>query len=288
MPLWLPATKLAEAGDIVSAIAESLPNAPREWLQHALEQGHFLLVIDALDELHKDHREKFSRCAQQLDVTAGVVLVTCRTMHWEERSQWLGWKKLPDAVELAPLNPREQRAIAEQFFGTGTAQAQAMQQLLREGFVLRHACRTPLLLTFAGLLRSKHQLRSDLTYAQLYAHILRYLVRGKWRSVEESLAASDVGEERALRQLETIAWNLFRQSPERNLFTLDEWSNASSGALNPDALLGRLGRVGVVAQRVAARRGTIPRFRDDKEIHPTCTASAWTLCGSTPLASPTG
>jgi len=106
----------------------------------------------------------------------------------------LGWEKLPDAVELAPLNPREQRAIAERFFGKGAPEAQAMQRLLRESFVLRHACRTPLLLTFACLLQSENLLRSELTYAQLYAHILRRLIRGTWRNAAEPLASSEVGE----------------------------------------------------------------------------------------------
>jgi len=250
IPLWLPASLLAEKGNLASAIAEYLPNAPTEWLQHTLKQGRFLLVIDALDELPETQQNRFRDCAQQLDNTTGIVLVTCRTMHWEERSQWLGWKKLPDAAELAPLNLREQRAIAERFFSENPRGAQAMQQRLRESYVLRHACRTPLLLTFACLLQSENQLHSDLTYAQLYARILRYLIQGKWRNVAEPLAASDMGEERVLCQLETLVWNLFRQSPERNLFTLDAWvsagSNAPSAPLDPAELLEKLERVGVV------------------------------------------
>jgi HEAT repeat protein len=250
IPLWLPASLLAEKGNLASAIAEYLPNAPTEWLQHTLKQGRFLLVIDALDELPETQQNRFRDCAQQLDNTTGIVLVTCRTMHWEERSQWLGWKKLPDAAELAPLNLREQRAIAERFFSENPRGAQAMQQRLRESYVLRHACRTPLLLTFACLLQSENQLRSGLTYAQLYARILRYLIQGKWRNVAEPLAASDMGEERVLRQLETLVWNLFLQSPERNLFTLDAWvsagSNAPSAPLAPAELLENLERVGVV------------------------------------------
>ncbi len=249
-PFWLPARVLSESADLARAVAQSLPDAPSEWLLHALESGRFLLVIDALDELPESQRERFKRCVQALDATAGIVLVTCRTMHWEERSRWLGWRTLPDAAELAPLNPREQQAIAKQFFDAGAPEAQAMQRLLRESFVLRHACRTPLLLTFACLLHSENLLRSEFTYAQLYAHILRRLIRGTWRNAAEPLASSEVGEERVLRQLETLAWNLFRQSPERNLFTLDAWvsagSNAPSAPLDPAELLEKLERVGVV------------------------------------------
>jgi hypothetical protein len=95
IPLWLPASLLAEKGNLASAIAECLPNAPTEWLQHTLKQGRFLLVIDALDELPETQQNRFRDCAQQLDAATGVVLVTCRTMHWEERSQWLGWKNCP-------------------------------------------------------------------------------------------------------------------------------------------------------------------------------------------------
>jgi hypothetical protein len=159
-------------------------------------------------------------------------------------------EKLPDAAELAPLNLREQRAIAERFFSENPRGAQAMQQRLRESYVLRHACRTPLLLTFACLLHSENLLRSEFTYAQLYAHILRRLIRGTWRNAAEPLASSEVGEERVLCQLETLVWNLFLQSPERNLFTLDAWvsagSNAPSAPLDPAELLETLERLGVV------------------------------------------
>jgi HEAT repeat protein len=244
IPLWLPASLLAEKGNLASAIAEYLPNAPTEWLQHTLKQGRFLLVIDALDELPETQQNRFRACAQQLDAATGVVLVTCRTMHWEERSQWLGWKKLPDAAELAPLNLREQRAIAERFFSENPRGAQAMQQRLRESYVLRHACRTPLLLTFACLLQSENQLLSDLTLAELYAHIVRRLLQGGWRNIATPPIATRVREAETLYLLDRIAWNLFRQSPERNLFTLEAWQSAATEATVE--LLETLERLGVV------------------------------------------
>jgi hypothetical protein len=250
IPFWLPANKLGETGDLKTAITQELSEVPLPWLERVLQKGLFLLVIDALDELPEHLQKSFRKCVQQLDATAGVVLVTCRTMHWEKRSRWLGWEKLPDAVELAPLELREQRLFIEKFFSAEISQAQSLQKRLRENYVLQHACRTPLLLTFACLLHGENLLRSDLTYAELYAHILRRLIRGTWRNLAEPLAASEVDEERAMRQLETIAWNLFRQSPERNLFTLDEWRSAESrvspASLDPDELLKKLERVGVV------------------------------------------
>jgi HEAT repeat protein len=251
IPLWLPASLLAEKGNLASAIAEYLPGAPTEWLQHTLKQGRFLLVIDALDELPETQQNRFRDCAQQLDNTTGIVLVTCRTMHWEERSQWLGWKKLPDAAELAPLNLREQRAIAERFFSENPRGAQAMQQRLRESYVLRHACRTPLLLTFACLLQSENQLRSDMTRAELYVHIVRRLLQGGWRNIATP-PATRVQEAETLYLLDHIAWNLFRQSPERNLFTLEAWQLAATEAWRRAAteataeLLETLERLGVV------------------------------------------
>jgi HEAT repeat protein len=250
IPFWLPANKLGETGDLKTAITQELSEVPLPWLERVLQKGLFLLVIDALDELPEHLQKSFRKCVQQLDATAGVVLVTCRTMHWEKRSRWLGWEKLPDAVELAPLELREQRLFIEKFFSAEISQAQFLRKLLRENYVLQHACRTPLLLTFACLLHGENLLRSDLTYAELYAHILRRLIHGTWRNLAEPLAASAVDEEQAMRQLETIAWNLFRQSPERNLFTLDEWRSAGSrvspASLDPAELLKKLERVGVV------------------------------------------
>jgi HEAT repeat protein len=250
IPFWLPANKLGETGDLKTAITQELSEVPLPWLERVLQKGLFLLVIDALDELPEHLQKSFRKCVQQLDATAGVVLVTCRTMHWEKRSRWLGWEKVPDAVELAPLELREQRLFIEKFFSAEISQAQFLRKLLRENYVLQHACRTPLLLTFACLLHGENLLRSDLTYAELYAHILRRLIHGTWRNLAEPLAASAVDEEQAMRQLETIAWNLFRQSPERNLFTLDEWRSAGSrvspASLDPAELLKKLERVGVV------------------------------------------
>jgi HEAT repeat protein len=288
IPFWLPAAKLGETGDLKKAIAQSSPSIPKAWLDSVLEKGSFLLVIDALDELLVSQQANFRASIQEIgvqqeegqqedgkvgipqgegqqevgrvgtpqregqkqDEKKRIVLVTCRTMHWEERSRWLGWEKLPDAVELAPLELREQQAIIEKFFSEEISQARILQKLLRENYVLQHACRTPLLLTFACLLHSENLLQSGVTYTDLYNVILRQLVKGEWRNVAEPLAASEVDEERAMRQLETIAWNLFRQSPERNLFTLDEWRSAESrvspASLDPDELLKKLERVGVV------------------------------------------
>jgi HEAT repeat protein len=251
IPFWLPANKLGETGDLKTAITQELSEVPLPWLERVLQKGLFLLVIDALDELPEHLQKSFRKCVQQLDATAGVVLVTCRTMHWEKRSRWLGWRTLPNAAELAPLNPREQRALAEKFFGKGTPQALSIQQTLRESYVLRHACRTPLLLIFACMLHREDALPSNITYATLYADIVKYFLQGKWRTTEVSLVTTEGEEADVYEMLDTIAWNLFRQSPEQNAFTRRAWLQAASecpqdAPLSPRKLMDALEQLGLV------------------------------------------
>jgi hypothetical protein len=74
------------------------------------------------------------------------------------------------------------------------------------------------------------------------------LIQGKWRNVAEPLAASEHRARSAsCASWRPIVWNLFLQSPERNLFTLDAWvsagSNAPSAPLDPAELLEKLERV---------------------------------------------
>lgn len=279
-PVWVTAKMLAQASarNVEEALVEALENtfpelrlAPnvRWWLQRAIGSLRAFVVVDALDELEERDRAGFEANARRLDSLSGRVMVTCRTMHWEERKGWLGWSKVVE-VELAPLKQRQQREFGRKFFGQrdnesmgqlvneGNSElARSMERLLQVNFALRHACTTPLLLTFGCLLHEDGKVKEDTTYAQLYADIRRKLVCGEWRSSnapKPDWVGNGVQEEKRFRLLEGIAWGLFSKAPHLNRFTLDDWEQAADEAekegraapVDPADFLERLEQVGFV------------------------------------------
>lgn len=264
--LCVTASALAQvtAEDVAEALLQAaertleltLSGVVREWWRQAFGSARALVVVDALDELHgAPAQEAFERRARQLDALPGPVLVTCRTMHWDQRRAWLHWSRTVE-VELAPLKRRQQREIVAKFFADAPDLAQTLQRLLQTNFALRHACTTPLLLTFACLLHDEELVKEATTRAELYAHMLRRMLSGRWRGVKPSWADDEILEESCVLFLEGIGWHLFREAPELNRFTLPAWRRAAAIAraedkierpMAPDRFLRELQRVGLVA-----------------------------------------
>ncbi|GBC90716.1 Phycocyanobilin lyase subunit alpha [bacterium HR14] len=264
VPLWITARKLAEASSPQQSLENALstlccaPSETHEWLQQALKEGRCMIVVDALDELQPQHEPAFRQIASQLEQMRGTVVVTCRALHWGERREWLGWRTLPEAAELAPLNRRAQRMLMERFFGKQSPAARQLTQLLRSSYALYHACRIPLMLTFVCLLQSENALPEDATYAELYALVLRKLLSGEWRGVNNPM--SHVRREWVAASLERIGWNLFKNNPQGNLFTLHQWvsaleQGAPAAGMSPEALLESMEQVGLVVFAGYDRRG---------------------------------
>lgn len=260
IPIWVTAKALAQvsareiSGALQEAFEDTLPGvrlAPhfRSWLWQAVGLPRAFVVVDALDELLEGDRVSFQTKAGQLDRLSGRVMVTCRTMHWEERKSWLGWGRVTE-VELAPFKPRQQREFIRKLFAGNPPLAQSMARLLQVNFALRHACASPLLLTFACLLHEERKVNEGTTYALLYAHMLRKVVSGEWRGVKPPWAGNTVQEEQCLHFLESIAWGLFSKAPQLNRFTLHDWEQAAGEytrvPLEPVNLLQELEQVGFI------------------------------------------
>lgn len=238
-PAWVTAKALAGARRRVlspalleaheNSLGCTLAPAARDWLGQAIDGPRLFLVVDALDELTGKDRSRLQTRARQLDNLTGRVLVTCRTMHWEERRDWLGWRRVTE-VELAPFKPRQQREFARKFFGENRRPAQRMNRLLQASYALRHACTTPLLLTFACVLHSERELKEDTSVAFLYSHIVRRMLSGQWRNVQPTWAGSRAKQERCVCFLEAMAWELFSDKPELNRFALRNWDEAARRA----------------------------------------------------------
>jgi hypothetical protein len=274
IPIWVTAKALSEASGkdieeaLLGAMEESLggvlklsPNL-REWLKIAIGSSLALIVVDALDELTENDRGHFEAKAKQLDGLKGKVMVTCRTMHWEERKEWLRWRRITE-MELSPFKRREQREFVRKFFKGDRRLAQGMERLLRVNFSLRHACTNPLLFTFACLLHCEGEVKDDTTMAGLYGHMVRKVFSGGWRGVRASWVGSTVKEERYLWFLEGIAWGLFYNAPHLNKFTLGDWEEAGRKALyegreypiDPSGFLEELEKVGFIVPAGVDERG---------------------------------
>ena len=264
LPVWVTAKNLAQAGarEIDEALLETMENglqlklSPnlRTWLKREIVSSRAFIVVDALDELLESDRAPFEAKAKQLDGLSARVIATCRTMQWEERKDWLGCDSLTE-VELAPFKRQQQREFTGRFFERHPDWARNMERVLQINYALRHACTTPLLLTFACLLHEEGKVNESTSYAGLYAQMGRLMFSGRWRGIKPNWASNLVREESCWRFLEDITWQLFSKAPHLNRFTLDDWRRAAqqateSGAVAPmddTVFLEELERMGMIA-----------------------------------------
>jgi HEAT repeat protein/type II secretory pathway predicted ATPase ExeA len=259
--VWVTATALAQADArmpedaLIDALAQSthltIGDRARRWLHDAITAPRALIVVDALDELRQEDVARFTERVVWLHGLPGRVIVTCRTLQWEQRRHDLAWPRVTE-VELAPLARRQQRAIVQKVFTGDPVRAQRLHVLLQANGAIRHACTTPLRLMFACLLHRDGTLSEATTYAQLYAHLVRQLVVGAWRGKKPSWARSSVQTARVLRRLEGVTWQLFRAAPDVNRFTLAAWERSAivSGLAThaADRLLEKLVAVGLLVE----------------------------------------
>ena len=260
VPLWVTAKALAQAGAsgikdaLLQAIENSLgvrlsPNV-RSWMKRAISSSRALIVVDALDELLEGDHAAFAAKAKQLDELSARVVVTCRTMQWAERKSWLGWHQITE-VELAPFKRMQQREFTGKFFEGSSHLAQSTERLLQVNYALRHACTTPLLMTFVSLLHEEGAVNEGTSYAGLYGRMLRKVTSGEWRGVRPMWTGSGVKEERRLHELEGIVWRIFSRAPQLNRFTLADWERSANGVgavdqINPADLLEQMEQVGLI------------------------------------------
>jgi HEAT repeat protein len=242
IPVWTTANALADAGNgmittaLVRAMKHCFVGKPQlladaevqNWLKANLSTSRACIIIDALDEIAEDKSENFNALATQLERFDGRVLITCRTMHFEERKGWTGWRAI-ERVELAPLTRNQRELLIRSFLGAGTIQALNMKQLLRNNYGLRHGGRLPLILTFACLLFEDGDIDETTTYAECYQKILNKMMSGEWRGIR-SPWPNDEDKALNLDYLECAAWSLFNKKPEANEFSWYDWKSAANEA----------------------------------------------------------
>jgi hypothetical protein len=220
-----------------------------QWLHARLpgEQGWF--IMDALDEVNDQHRKCLVERLQTLETQGwqARVLLTCRSGQYDRAL--LPWARLTE-YELTTFHPPEIRQLVERWFGRGREPAAALWRILERNFALRRACRNPLLATLVCLAHQERPITEETRRGDLYARVLRGLARQAWK--KKPLPVNHPYVDDLLPLLESVAYKLLEQHPERNLFTRHEitelirsstdcplpralWSSASP-ALHPAAL----------------------------------------------------
>jgi HEAT repeat protein len=271
LPLWVTASALAEpasetlcAGDTEKAVVEAVANTVRRrfspsfegWLRRRVSSPDTVLVIDALDEVRdtrdRASEERFRDRCKEMATWLTRLLLTCRTMQWESRRSWVPWEERTE-IELAPFNAAQQQTFIIRFYRRESGEADALQQRFRQNRAIRHACGSPLLLTYTCLLHGNESsaLADDCTIAQLYGAVLRTVLRGETRAVLPPWAPSSSTLARCERALRQIAAALFLRAPEANSFVFDDWDDACEDArlpndLSPEDFLAKLEDVGLI------------------------------------------
>ena len=257
VPFWIAAKALAVASGadlkelVVNAcllalkqIRMDLPKPPMDWLQRAVESPHAFIVVDAVDEL-ADEEAAFKLASPRLKDVKGRLIATCRTLHWEQRANWLGWTNVT-GVELAPFERKEQREFSRNFPpGVG---APGLEPLLLSNFPLQQACSSPLLLAFVCLLLAEGKNLSGANRVAVYIEIVRKLLSGEWGNVTPPWKGKKGFQQSVLHFLEEAALSIFQAAPSSNRFTLAEFEKTVDAPVRHAELLDELVRCGVLVE----------------------------------------
>lgn len=207
---WLPSAAIkAEPRLLWDFIGERLAaqnlSFAREALQHKLEQGQALVLLDGLDEIPSEvqrtlMREAITSFAQRYD--RARILVTCRTLSYQKPAwQMPNWL----AFELAPLDEEKVAAFIKAWYlelhrvGSVKAQeAEALTQRLQEALrrpELQRLAPNPLLLTVMALVHT-HRGRLPDARVLLYEETVDMLL-WHWEQIKSEGESAKTG----LRQL---------------------------------------------------------------------------------------
>lgn len=247
LPILVKASVLVSASQervtdiLLASLSESSPSKRfRNWWHHALnaDRGRRLfIIIDGLDELSEDSESLFRKRMRELDaLDAASLIISCRTVYFESRRDWIGWgNKRTKVIEIAPLDEQQQLDLIDKWFGD-SGRSRAVRSLLETSYAARILCRTPVVLTLVCRTEAITNQPEELTYASLYKVATKELLVGAWRdpskrpkwAVDQSKMELRPAVEDRMKLVSRIAWRLFEASPSENRFTRTEWLDAAS------------------------------------------------------------
>jgi len=223
LPICLELDDLARDGqlnDLADAFAALLREryvvaGLERWLRRNFATNNCWLILDALDQVEPAHH---ARMRDRLTVieTHGWqcrVLLTCRTANYDRSD--IPWAMVTE-YDLAPFGPAEIGDFIRRWHGEKDARGEKLNAVVGRSYSLQHACRTPLVTTLACLANEEKEVTDETRRPDLYAQVLRGLLRKAWR--EDPLSPQDPHIEDLLEMLRPMAWKLFLASPRVNQF----------------------------------------------------------------------
>jgi hypothetical protein len=165
---------------LIARLQEQYGLSPRleAWMRQQMPTAYCWLILDALDQVAL--RDGLFDYLKALETKAwkSHVLLTCRTANYD-RAQ-IPWCVLSEYA-LAPFNAAEVRQFVTQWFADDGERGESLHKVLAHNVPLSHACRSPLLATLTCLAHAERTVTAGTRRVDLYAWVLRGLVRRAWR-----------------------------------------------------------------------------------------------------------
>jgi predicted NACHT family NTPase len=180
------------------------------------------LILDALDQVTESKLPRLWKLLGAIETQKWEckVVLTCRTANYVKPP----WKKITE-YSLAPFGHSDIRKLITKWFGENNVRGRELQSAITMSYSLRHACRSPLLVTLACLVGGS-QTWTISSRRGLYGAALDGLLRMLWhgQANKPSPAARqgiEVNVDDLVAVLRPMAWRLFSKEPESNRFSDD-------------------------------------------------------------------
>jgi HEAT repeat protein len=218
-PRGIAAASLDEI--VVSMMRRFLPLTPRleKWIKGKLFTKECLWILDGLDQVSGDNAGDVDKWLEEIEKSPSKAVVTCRTQGFASRR---APGKSFTQYELAPFTTPEIGNFVDNWFGAGNSQGSRLLTLIQDNHSLEDGCSSPLVATFVCLVSDA--ITRDTTRADLYRVVIDRL-----QSKDGKSGSSDGQLGSDFREMQKLAWRLFSERPEENLFTRDQFFSALAG-----------------------------------------------------------
>jgi predicted NACHT family NTPase len=229
LPIHLEMANLVQPNlpnDLAAALMEllrtryALSARLEAWMQAKLKSRDCWLILDGLNQVPEVNRSLLRERLSLLETQPGWccrVVLACRTASYDRAL--VPWKEVTE-YELAPFRSLEIRQFVMRWFEKDKERGESLCDAFNRNYSLRQVCHTPLLVTLTCLAHKEVPVTAETRRVELYAHILRALVRRAWKENPLDPLDPHIGD--VLRPLPAIARKLFERRPESNLFSENE------------------------------------------------------------------
>ena len=152
-----------------------------QWVRKRLGAENCIIVLDALDQVEESELDNVYRWLDSIEGRGwkSQIILTCRTASYAP--QLLPWSDRY-VVAIAPLEPDEVDKAIEFWFGPQSKRAYAIRKLLEGSLGIRHACKSPLVLSLLCAGYETRQLSPNARLSDIYRDVCIDLVSRCWQS----------------------------------------------------------------------------------------------------------